>query len=105
MSAEFDRRYGWIDPEIRDLAVAAVREVLPHVRSLWAACNKVSQQFSVHPNTIKNWYQKAIAAEDTAPQAGSNLELAAAREQLRALQQLNADLVAALKDRQDRTRP
>lgn len=96
---DVDRRYGWIDDEIRELAVTAVREVLPHVRSLWAACSEVSQQFSVHPNTVKNWYQKAIADEDTAPQAGSNLELAATREKLRALQQLNADLVAALKDR------
>ncbi|AFR51482.1 MULTISPECIES: hypothetical protein [Gordonia] len=96
---EFDRRYGWIDPEIRELAVAAVREVLPHARSLWAACTEVSQQFSVHPNTIKNWYQKAVADEEAVPQAGSNLELAAAREQLRALTQLNADLIAALKDR------
>lgn len=96
---DVDRRYGWIDDEIRELAVTAVREVLPHVRSLWAACSEVSQQFSVHPNTIKNWYQKAIADEDTAPQAGSNLELTATREKLRALQQLNADLVAALKDR------
>ncbi len=100
MSApEFDRRYGWIDPEIRELAVAAVREVLPHVRSLWAACSEVSQQFSVHPNTIKNWYQKAVAGDEAAPQAGSNLELASTREQLRALTQLNAELIAALRDR------
>ena len=60
---EFDRRYGWIDPEIRELAVAAVREVLPHARSLWAACTEVSQQFSVHPNTIKNDAKYAEAVD------------------------------------------
>lgn len=99
MSApESTRRYGWIDAEIRELAVATVRDLLPHVESLWAACCDVSKQLSVHPNTIKNWYRASIDDQDT-PTAGTNLELTAAREQMRALQQLNANLVEALKDR------
>ncbi|MCK8615295.1 transposase [Gordonia sp. C13] len=92
------RRYGWIDAEIRELAVATVRDLLPHVESLWAACCEVSKQLSVHPNTIKNWYRGAVSEQDTPP-AGTNLELTAAREQMRALQRLNANLVEALKDR------
>lgn len=97
-SPELDRRYGWIDGEIRELAVDAVRDLLPHVGSLWAACCEVSSQLSVHPNTIKNWYRRTVDDHDS-PAAGTNLQLTAAREQVRALQRLNANLAAALKDR------
>lgn len=99
MSApESSRRYGWIDDDIRELAVTTVRDLLPHVGSLWAACREVSLQLSVHPNTIKNWYQSAHRDDPDHPLAPSK-ELATAREELRALRQLNDGLIAALKDR------
>ena len=59
------RRYGWIDAEIRELAVSAVRELLPHTVSVWAACCEVSKQLSVHPNTVRNWYRGAVDEQDT----------------------------------------
>lgn len=91
-------RYGWIDSEIRTRAVDTVSDLLPHVGSLWAACSAVAKQLSVHPNTVKNWYRQTVDEEDTPP-AGTNLQLTAAREQMRALQRLNANLVEVLKDR------
>lgn len=104
-SPESQRRYGWIDGDIRDIAVNTVRDLLPTSRSLWSACREVSAQLDVHPNTVKNWYQAAHRDAETTSTALTAHELAAVREQLHAYQKLNSELLAALRDRGDRIDP
>ncbi|MBY4575995.1 transposase [Gordonia paraffinivorans] len=88
---ESTRRYGWIDPAIRETAVAAVRDLLPHVRSQWQAFCVVSKQVSVHPNTIRNWYLSALNEQDT-PEPGTALHVSTKKAEQQALERLSATL-------------
>lgn len=100
-SPDSSRRYGWIDGDIREIAVNTVRELLPTSRSLWSACREVSAQLDVHPNTVKNWYQAAHRDGNASSTALTSQELAAVHDRLRAYQKLNTELLAALRDRDD----
>lgn len=93
-----------IPPDVRDRAVKAVEDMLPHTQSLTEAIRVVATSLGVHPNSIRNW--RAAAEPLRLRPAGSTAaqRVAAAEEQARVLAQLNAELVRSLRE-QGRTAP
>lgn len=95
---ESARNYMWITGETRVLAVAAVEELRPVSRSLYAACVVVAEQFGVHPGSVRNWYNAALRARQ---ESAGNSETTAdldMRRRLAELETVNAKLVERLRD-------
>jgi transposase-like protein len=85
------QRYRSITDDTRRQAVQQVTDLLPHTTSVAQAVRIVAQQFSVSPNSIRNWMANA-GIDPT--QTLAEQRLAAAQAQIARLTELNQALAA-----------